>query len=103
LVLAAGVPRAFDTKDFSIIFAGYVLMRVGLVTQWLRAARGDPAGRRTAIRFAIGVSACMVGWALVLVVPDTWRLPVFLVLVVAELSVPVWAERARNTPWHPPP
>jgi low temperature requirement protein LtrA len=101
LVLAAGVPRAFDTKDFSIIFAGYVLMRVGLVTQWLRAARGDPAGRRTAIRFAIGVSACMVGWALVLVVPDTWRLPVFLVLVVAELSVPVWAERARNTPWHP--
>jgi low temperature requirement protein LtrA len=101
LVLAAGVPRAFDTKDFSIIFAGYVLMRVGLVTQWLRAARGDPAGRRTAVRFAVGVSACTVGWALVLVVPDTWRLPVFLVLVVAEVSVPVWAERARNTPWHP--
>jgi low temperature requirement protein LtrA len=76
-------------------------MRVGLVIQWLRAAAGDRAGRRTAIRFAIGVSACMLGWALLLVVPDRWRLPVFLTMVVAELAVPVWAERARNTPWHP--
>src|SRR4029450_10818220 len=42
LVLAAGVPRAFDSKDFSIIFSGYLLMRVGLVIQWLRAAAGDP-------------------------------------------------------------
>ncbi len=100
LVLAAGVPRAFDTKDFSIIFAGYLLMRVGLVTQWLRAARGDRAGRRTANRFAIGVGACMPGWAILLVVPGVWRLPVFLFMVVAELSLPIWAERARNTPWH---
>jgi low temperature requirement protein LtrA len=101
LVLAAGVPRAFDTKDFSILVVGYALMRVGLVIQWLRAARGDQAGRRTAIRFAIGVSACMLGWALLLVVSASWRLAVFLPMVVAELLVPVWAERARNTPWHP--
>ena len=101
LVLAAGVPRAFDSKDFSIVFAGYLVMRVGLVIQWLRAAHGDPERRRTAIRFAIGVSACMVGWAVLLVVPHAWRLPVFAVMVVAELSVPVWAERASNTPWHP--
>ncbi len=101
LVLAAGVPRAFDTKDFSIVFAGYLLMRIGLVIQWLRAANGDPERRRTAIRFAIGVSACMLGWALLVVVPAGWRLPVFAAMVIAEVSVPVWAERARRTPWHP--
>jgi low temperature requirement protein LtrA len=101
LVLAAGVPQAFDSKDFSLIVAGYGLMRIGLVIQWLRAARGDAAGRRTAIRFAIGVSACMLGWSLLLVVPPAWQLPVFAPMIVAEMAVPIWAERARRTPWHP--
>jgi low temperature requirement protein LtrA len=101
LVLAAGVPRAFDSKDFAVVFAGYVVMRVGLITQWLRAARGDRHGRKTALRFATGVAACQAGWAVLLVVPQGWLLPVFLVTAAAELSVPVWAERAGRTPWHP--
>ena len=101
LILSAGVQRAFDAKDFALIVAGYAVMRIGLVAQWLRAARGDAAGARTAHRFAIGVSACMVGWTLMLFVPEVWRLPVFIVMALAELAVPMWAERARNTPWHP--
>jgi low temperature requirement protein LtrA len=100
LVLAAGVPRGFDNKDFTVTVIGYAIMRVGLVTQWLRAARGDVAGRRTALRMATGVSACMVGWAFLLFVPGPWKLAVFLVMVPAELAVPVWGERARRTPWH---
>jgi low temperature requirement protein LtrA len=95
------VPRAFDSKDFAIVFAGYVVMRVGLITQWLRAARGDLRGRKTALRFAIGVAACQVGWVALLVVPAQWLLPVFLVTAAAELAVPMWAERAGPTPWHP--
>ncbi len=43
----------------------------------------------------------MVGWAAILVVPSEWRIAVFVIMVVAELAVPVWAERARRTPWHP--
>jgi low temperature requirement protein LtrA len=35
LVLAAGVPRAFD-GDFAVVTAGYVVMRVAMVGQWLR-------------------------------------------------------------------
>jgi low temperature requirement protein LtrA len=101
LVLAAGVARAFDQKDFAVIVVGYAVMRVGLVTQWLRAARGDAPGRRTALRFAAGVSACMVGWAALLFVPTPWFLPGFLVMAAAELAVPLWAERAHHTPWHP--
>ncbi len=101
LILAAGVPRAFDEKDFTIIVIGYAVMRVGLVTQWLRVAAGDPAGRRTAQRFAVGVTSCMVGWAALVALPGSWFLPGFLVLAAAELSVPIWAERAHETPWHP--
>jgi len=36
-----------------------------------------------------------------LLLPEEWGLASFLVLVVAEIAVPVWAERARTTPWHP--
>src|SRR5262250_1201188 len=37
LVLAAGVPRAFD-GDFTLAVVGYVIMRVAQTGQWLRAA-----------------------------------------------------------------
>ena len=106
LVLAAGVPRAFDSAssadaDFGVVTAGYVIMRLALVGQWLRAAHAHPAGRRTALRFAAGVTACQLGWIGLLFVPDPWRLRLFPVLIVAELAVPVWAERAGRTAWHP--
>jgi low temperature requirement protein LtrA len=48
LVVAAGVPSAFEALDFRIMVTGYVIMRIALVAQWLRAAREDPDHRRTA-------------------------------------------------------
>ena len=38
LILAAGVPAAFRQGNFTVATIGYVVMRVALVTQWLRAA-----------------------------------------------------------------
>jgi low temperature requirement protein LtrA len=99
LIIAAGVPRAFDTLDFDIIYAGYLVMRAGLTALWLRAAVHDPPRRATALRFAAGVSLCMVGWTVVFLLD--WPLWAFLVMVVAELLVPMWAERAAPTTWHP--
>jgi low temperature requirement protein LtrA len=101
LILAAGVPRAFDNADFAVVTLGYVVMRVALVGHWLRAAANDPAGRRTALRFAIGVSGCMVGWGLLLLVPSSLHGAGFAVMVLAELAVPLWAEMAGRTAWHP--
>ena len=101
LLIAAGVPRAFDDHDFGIVVLGYVVMRAALVAQWLRAAASDPDGRACARRYAAGVTACQVGWVALLVVPDTWRLAGFALLVVAEMLVPVWAEQAGRTAWHP--
>lgn len=101
LILAAGVPRAFEHGDFALIAAGYVVMRLALVSLWLRAARSDPTRRASAHRYALGVTLCQIGWVAWLFVPSSWALPGFVGLVVAELLVPVWAERAALTSWHP--
>jgi len=108
LVLAAGVPRAFADADFSVITYGYVLMRLAMVAQWLRVARTDvdPGRRAAGRRYAIGIGLVQVGWVLRLVLqnevlPDSLLVPGFLVLVLAELAVPVMAERAAETTWHP--
>jgi low temperature requirement protein LtrA len=101
LILAAGVPRAFDGTDFGIITLGYVVMRLATVGQWLRAAATDLSHRSCALRYAVGVGAVQVGWVVRLFLPDSLALPGFAVLVVAELLVPIWAERASRTPWHP--
>lgn len=100
LVLAAGVPDGFE-GDFGVMVVGYVIMRVALVGQWLRAAGADPAHRQTARRYAAGVAGLQVLWILFLLVPSGARLAVFGVLVAAELLVPYWAEKSGFTPWHP--
>jgi low temperature requirement protein LtrA len=101
LVATAGIPSALDHFDFRIMIAGYVIMRLALVALWLRAASEDPAGRSTAIRFAIGVASIQVLWILRLAVDPPLAYVAFGVIAVGELLVPVWAERTeRPTPWH---
>jgi low temperature requirement protein LtrA len=102
LVLAAGVPAAFDDHDFTAVTIGYVIMRVALVAQWSRAAWEDPAGRRTDLRYAVGVSVVQVSWLIRLALPDPWGWAGFPLLVGLELAVPIWAEQAGGpTSWHP--
>ncbi|MEV4476278.1 low temperature requirement protein A [Nonomuraea sp. NPDC049504] len=102
LVLAAGVPVAAEHADYGFVTLGYVIMRIGLVLLWLRAASGDPARRRTALRYAAGISVVTVGWLYHSVLaPVSAELPLFVVLALLELAVPLWAERERPTTWHP--
>lgn len=103
LILAAGVPRAFDRADYSVVLVGYVVMRLALTAQWLRAARGERgASRTTALRYAGGVVLLQAGWVGFRFVPhgeaQVW---VFVLLSAGELAVPVVAERSGPTPWHP--
>jgi low temperature requirement protein LtrA len=101
LVIAAGVPSAFEAFDFRIMVVGYVIMRLALVALWLRAAADDPPGRPTALRFAIGISVIQVFWILRLFLVPPWAIIGFAILGVAELLIPVWAERGgRPTQWH---
>ncbi|HWH26439.1 MAG TPA: low temperature requirement protein A [Pseudolysinimonas sp.] len=101
LVLAAGVPAAFESVDFRAVTVGYLIMRIGLVGQWVRAAVEHAERRATTRRYALGVTIVQVGWLLRLLLPDEWAIPSFLVLIAFELAVPIWSERRGWTPWHP--
>jgi low temperature requirement protein LtrA len=100
LIFAAGIPRFFNDLDRSLTVLGYVVMRLALVTQWIRCARADPPRRVTAYRYALGVGLCQIGWVVTFLIPELWW-PLFAVLVPAELLVPAWAESASPTTWHP--
>jgi len=107
LVLAAGVPAALDHGDYGAVTLGYLIMRLGLLAQWLRVALEDRGSRATAVRWATGIAVLEVAWLSRQWVADRGLLSdealraVFTALVVCELSVPLWAERARPTSWHP--
>ena len=101
LVLAAGTPRAFASDDFAVVALGYVIMRCSLVSLWLRAARDDPSHRRTALRYAGGISLLQLCWIAMVFVPTSWTVPAFALVALAEMTVPVLAERGAPLGWHP--
>jgi low temperature requirement protein LtrA len=102
LVLAAGVPRAFEDHDFLAVILGYIIMRLALTAQWLRAARSSEGPERTmALRYAGGVVLCQVGWLGLLLLPEGGRYWLFLVMALLEMCVPLVAEKAHPTAWHP--
>jgi low temperature requirement protein LtrA len=101
LVLAAGVPRAFTDQDLGVMTLGYVIMRLAIVSQWLRAANCHPEGRTCALRYAVGIALAQVGWVALLVMPEGLALAGFVVFAAVEMAIPLWAESANRTPWHP--
>ena len=101
LVLAAGTGEAFDDGDYTAVTLGYLVMRLGLLALWTRAAVQHPRGRSTALRYAGGIAVLEVLWLSRLALGDRAALTTFLVLVVLELLVPPWAERHGATSWHP--
>ncbi|WP_063772499.1 low temperature requirement protein A [Streptomyces sp. NRRL S-495] len=102
LILAAGVPRLFADQDIVLSVVGYVVMRLAMVTQWLRAAAAEEGpARGVALRYAAGITLCQIGWAVVLVLPHDVRAMVIPIGILAELSVPVVAELRMQTTWHP--
>jgi low temperature requirement protein LtrA len=102
LVLAAGVPRAFNEGDFTVPVLGYVVMRVAMVAQWLRASRTAGPLRSATRRYALGIAAVQVLWVLFLLIPSgPLQLTAFVVFALVEIGVPVFAEYRQQTPWHP--
>ncbi|MCU1415948.1 MAG: low temperature requirement protein, partial [Schumannella sp.] len=101
LVLASGVPAAFERTDYVLITAGYAIMRVAMVALWVRAAVEHPATRSASATYAIGISIVQVLWLVRLLLPPEVQVASFVVLVLAEFSVPVLANRLGDDPWHP--
>jgi low temperature requirement protein LtrA len=102
LVFAAGIPAAFQHFDFTTVVVGYVIMRLALVAQWLRAARGNPDGRAGPLRYAAGITVVQAGWIGRLFLHGPAGVIGLVVLAAAEMAVPAWAEfGGQATPWHP--
>ncbi|WP_160113686.1 low temperature requirement protein A [Phyllobacterium salinisoli] len=103
LILAAGIGAVFDQQRIWLALLGFIVMRLGMAVFWLGAAKGDPERRRTALRYAGGISVVQLYWiALVAVVPPPTALylPMFLLGAAGELAVPAIAERHGATNWH---
>lgn len=109
VIFALGIPALFASLehgghvDNGVLVIGYVIMRLALIGQWLRAAAQDPARRRTALRYALFVGIAQIGWIVVFFF-SLDVLPFFLTaaaLFALEFLGPVLAERhTHGTPWH---
>ena len=86
LIMAAGIIRALEQWNFDLMVVGYVVMRLGMVSLWIRAAISDPGGRRSALRYAVGISLIQVGWVASLALPLAGRAPLYGALVVGEFG-----------------
>jgi low temperature requirement protein LtrA len=103
LTMAAGIGAMFRSLDLTLVVTGYVVMRIGMVALWLRAARHDIERRTTAVRYAIGIALVQVYWVtcfLLFPLPPLFAFAMFGLGMVLELAVPVIAERMNVTPWH---
>lgn len=109
-ILTLGIAPVFasfdhphEVFDNAVMVAGYVVMRVPLLLQYLRAARRD-RGRRTQLLWMAGLwSLAQIGWTVTVVTQLTltqfaWAaVPLFL-LELAGLRI---VERKGGLPWHP--
>ena len=109
VILALGLPPMFasidhgHTLDNSVMVLGYVVMRVAMVAQWLRAARQSPECRRACLTYVAAISLAQIGWIVQIVANMTFAVSAAfaVVLVLIELAGPVLAERrGGGTPWH---
>jgi low temperature requirement protein LtrA len=111
LVLTLGIPALFVSLDEGapfengVMVAGYVVMRVALVGQWIRAAVQDPARRETNLTYAGMVFAAQVAWVVLYLVrtASPWVVvPVAVVAISLDFLGPIVGERRRGgTPWNP--
>ena len=110
IILALGLPEVFasfdhgETLDNGVVVAGYIVMRVPMALQWLRASRHDPQHRGAHLTYFWTITVAQIGWtALVfLSLPIGTTFAFAGVLYAIELAGPIVAQRREGgTPWNP--
>ena len=109
-IVALGLPSLFHSieegghVDIGVVVIGYVVMRLAMVAQWLRAARQAPEHRAACLGYAVWVVAAQVGW-IVLGLLNLTLVPTLLGVVLLNLVEFYGPWRAEHlgagTPWHP--
>jgi low temperature requirement protein LtrA len=109
IILALGLPQLYASiegggyVDNGVVVSGYVVMRIAMVAQWLRAAKHDLRRRKACLTYALWITVAQIGWVLAIVVHTSVRVNVMIVLtlVLVEVAGPFVAEtRLGGTPWH---
>lgn len=112
IVLAIGLPLMFASLehgvvDNSIMVVGYVIMRVAMIAQWMRAAHSNPQYRAVAKTYAVMIAAAQIVWVTIAILPlDLTGFIIGATIgLLLEWSGPVIAERkgamhGGSTPWH---
>ena len=109
IILSLGLPAMYasiakgEHVDNRVMVAGYVVMRIALVAQWLRAAKQDPQRRAACLTYATVVTVAQLGWIAMIVVSTSVAatFACAAVLVAFEMFGPWLAERRMGgTPWH---
>ncbi|WP_062385209.1 low temperature requirement protein A [Demequina iriomotensis] len=82
-ILALGIGDLFagfdeGVLDNGVIVVGYVIMRLSMVSLWLRAARDDPHHRSVLLGYVKVIGGAQIGWIITAFVP----LPIPLLLVL---------------------
>jgi low temperature requirement protein LtrA len=112
VILALGLQPMFESiarggsLHNGVMIGGYVVMRLGMILLWARAARHDRQRRPIAKTYIWTISISQVGWVLLFLaqLPVTTTLTVATLLLLIELAGPWIAERKHGrggTPWHP--
>ena len=108
-VLGLGVPAMFHELDAGhgidnrVMVAGYVVMRVAMVFQWLRAAKQSPQYRSACRVYIVTIILAQIGWvAMTFMHLTVASATLFMIgLLLIELGGPYLAEtRYGGTPWH---
>jgi low temperature requirement protein LtrA len=109
LVLALGIPQVFasivggEHVNNRALVAGYVVMRVAMVIQWLRAAKQDPDRRSACLTYACTITVAQFGWIAIAIADTSLGVTfvLFALMIGIELTGPLLAEkRMGGTPWH---
>jgi low temperature requirement protein LtrA len=109
IILALGLPQTFASVegghqiDMRVVTAGYVVMRIAMVAQWLRAARQDPVHRSACLTYATNIVVAQIGWVAMIFTHMAFQftLGLVLLLIAIELGGPYIAENFKGgTPWH---
>lgn len=108
VIFALGLPDLFKSLDAGtmvdnrVMVFGYVVMRLGLVALWLRAARHDPARRRTIMAYVVTLLVAQAIWTGIIFIdlPIAPTIALITVPMALELSGPYLAEQRGGTPWH---
>lgn len=103
LAFAAGIEHLFQTQDSLYSLIGWVIMRIGMMGLWLRAARHNPDKKAIAMRQFWGLLVAQSLWVLLLTTVESSH-PLYLLMgafvFVVEFSIPIIASKVGTIPWH---